>query len=197
MNIDINTIKTKVAAYEDVLKNTVNNRFEWQEKVKSFIKETLQNIIDETGLKGKISEIKEIENLESIILDLGRSSSGIAHNRDISDVKNFMIKNNGALTYQQLFNGKIMIMINSPHIEGYSEHNEPTFLEILKPAEINELAILGHVEKMLDTITEWEDFDDDSPQEKTVFQPIGFQYAGSQANDNGSEDKKSVQSNNE
>lgn len=185
MATNINQLKTKVTSYQEVLTNTENYRQEWHTKVKDDIKQVLQAVIVETGLKGKVVENNEMENLEMIMLDMGRSSSGIAQNRDNTDIKNFMIKNNGAIIFQQLFNGKIMVMINSPFIEGYGEPKEPQYLQILRPAEINDAIIYGHVETLLDTITEWQDFDDDSPQEKTVFQPIGFQHTVNLNNENG------------
>ena len=55
--------------------------------------------------------------IESVVLDLGRSSSGISENLEDTDVKRTMIKSNGALIYQQLFNGKVMVMITAPFIE--------------------------------------------------------------------------------
>lgn len=176
MDTSINQLKDKIAAYNQVLENTVVYRKVWIDTVKQLISSTLQSFLNDSGLKGKIVENKEMENLESIILDLGRSSSGIAQSRGTDDIKNFMIKNNGSMIYQQLFNGKIMVMVHSPHIEGYGEQKEPQFLEIVTPGELSPSLVYQHIESLLDIITEWEDFDDDSPQKKTIFQPIGFQH---------------------
>ena len=176
METGTNQLKEKVTAYNQVLENTIVFRKAWRDTVEKLISSTLQSFLADSGLKGKIVENKEMENLESIILDLGRSSSGIAQSGGNEDIKNFMIKNNGSMIYQQLFNGKIMVMVHSPHIEGYGEQKEPQFLEIVTPGELSASLIYRHVESLLDIITEWEDFDDDSPQEKTVFQPIGFQH---------------------
>jgi hypothetical protein len=169
-------LKEKVAAYHQVLANTIVYRKEWTEKTKSTVQNVLQTFLTETGLKGKIIENTDIENLESITLDIGRSSSGIAQNKSTDEIKNFMIKNNGALIYQQLFNGKIMVMVQQPHIEGYGETKEPQFLQIVTPLEVSDKLLLQHIENLLDIIIEWEDYDDDSPQEKTAFQPIGFKF---------------------
>jgi hypothetical protein len=176
MNIAINHLKDKVAAYNHILENTVIYRKAWRDTVKQLITSTLQNFLIESGLKGKFVENNGMENLESILPDLGHSSSGIAQIRETDDIKNFMIKNNGAMIYQQLFNGKIMVMVQPPHIEGYGEPKEPQFLEIVTPGELSASLIYKHIESLLDIITEWEDFDDDSPQKKTVFQPIGFRH---------------------
>jgi hypothetical protein len=43
--------------------------------------------------------------------------------------------------------------------------------------QISASLIYQHIESLLDFITEWEDFDDDSRQKKTIFQLIGFQHS--------------------
>jgi hypothetical protein len=176
MNTENHKLKDKVDLYKQVLENTVVYRKAWQDSVKQELITTLQQFLQDTGLKGKIIDNNEIENLGSIHLDLGRSSSGIAQGGEADEVRNFMIKNNGALLYQQLFNGKLMVMVQHPHIEGYGEPKEPQFLEIVTPRELSVSLVGQHLESLLNILTEWEDFDDEGPQKKTVFQPIGFQH---------------------
>ncbi|MBK9255714.1 MAG: hypothetical protein IPM42_09530 [Saprospiraceae bacterium] len=138
---------------------------------------SLKEIIIQTKLNnGVVLERDNVENLESVVLDLGRSSSGISENMEGSGVKRTMIKSNGSLIYQQLFNGKIMVMILSPHIEGYGQPKPPMSLEILRPDELREPFIIRHMEAFLRDITDWEDFDDDEPIKNTnnSFSPIGF-----------------------
>src|SRR5690606_35134973 len=104
------------------------------------------------------------------------SSSGLSESLENTDLKNTMVKNNGSLIYQQLFNGKIMVMLLSPNIEGYGEAKPPKSLEIICPDETTEDLILNHIERMLQDIVEWEDYDDDDRGKKMAFQPIGFQH---------------------
>jgi len=176
MKIDISILKEKVDEYKKVLANTQNYRQQWKDKTKQFIIDILRDIVQQTGLKAAVTVKNNIENLEAIILDLGRSSSGIAENLDDTDVKRIMVKNNGSLVYQQLFNGKIMVMLVSPHIEGYGEPKPPLSLAILRPAELSAGSIIEHVKELLDDITEWEDYDDDDPRKKQPFEPIGFRH---------------------
>lgn len=171
-----NQIKDKIAAYRKILDNTPVFRNAWTTSVKDQIHGYLSNFLSASGLSGKVVLNTDMENLESLTLDLGRSSSGIGHSRDSAEIRNVMIKNNGGLIFQQLFNGKIMVMVLQPHIEGYGERKEPQFVEIVTPEEINENRVYEHLEIMLDMLTQWEDFDDEGPQKKTVFQPIGFQH---------------------
>lgn len=176
MNINIALLREKVNAYNQVLANTHNYRQEWKDKTRQFIKNILQNVVQQTALKASVTEKNNIENLEAVILELGRSSSGIAENFENTDVKRIMVKNNGSLIYQQLFNGKIMVMLVSPNIEGYGEPKSPKSLQIIRPDEVTEQIIFRHVKDWLEDITEWEDYDDEDPRTKVPFQPIGFRH---------------------
>ena len=175
MAADIGSLVSKVKAYNTVLDNTVKYRTQWHDTTKPFVKGVLGKILEETKLKADIKVQDKMENLESILLDLGRTSSGISENMDDSGVKRTMVKTNGALIYQQLFNGKIMVMVMNPMIEGYGEAKGPKTLAILRPDELNERLIINHVEVLLTDIIEWEDFDDDEPNKPAnSFHPIGY-----------------------
>lgn len=187
METDIKRLQTKVNEYKEVLQNTLNYRQAWRKTTKEFITNTLKTIIVQTALKATVTEKKNIENLESVMLDLGRSSSGLAENLDNTDVQRIMIKNNGGIIYQQLFNGKIMVMLVSPYIEGYGEPKAPLSLAIVRPDELSERSIYEHVESILEDITEWEDYDDDDKGTKMAFQPIGFRHTVNLSNGNGNE----------
>lgn len=176
MALDLGTLVGKADEYKKILKNTTSYRKQWGKSMKPLIIATLEEIIKQTGISAKIDIQDKIINLEAIVLNLGRSSSGIEEQLDDTEIKRKMIKNNGALIYQQLFNGKVMIMLVSPYIEGYGEPKPPRPLEILRPEELTEGFIIRHVETFLKDITEWEDYDDDEPPtNKAAFNPIGFQ----------------------
>jgi hypothetical protein len=170
MIYDIKRLTEKVTAYKKVLANTVNFRKEWNDGLKEMITDTLTEIIKKSGLKAKVEYRTQIENLEAIVLDLGRSSSGLVENVENSDIRQIMIKHNGSLIYQQLFNGKIMVMFESPSIENYSDSKPAKFIEILRPDEFNPSFIYRHMEAFLKDITDWEDFDDTDQ----IKNPIGF-----------------------
>lgn len=171
MQYDKERLLEKVANYKRVLNNTIQFRKEWNEGLKEMISSTLSEIVTQTDLKARIVYRTQIENLEAVLLDLGRTKSGLVENIENTDVSHIMVKHNGALIYQQLFNGKIMVMIESPHIEGYSEPKPAKFIEILRPDEFNPPFIYRHMESFLKDITEWEDFDDTDEKKP----PIGFQ----------------------
>jgi hypothetical protein len=175
MSLELGALMAKAEAYKTVLDNTVVNREQWHASLKPMIKATLEEIIHQTQIKAVVNTQSKIENLESMVLDLGRSSSGISEYIEGSGVKRTMIKTNGSLIYQQLFNGKIMVMIIAPFIEGYGEPKAPKTLQILRPHELTQKSILGHAELLFKEIIAWEDFDDDEPSKMSNgFQPIGF-----------------------
>lgn len=174
MALDIGTLAVKAESYKKILQNTISYREAWAPTIKPLIIETITDILQQTGLKGEIVENDGIENLESIVLDLGKSASGIRENVEDTDIKRVMVKNNGSLVYQQLFNGKIMIMTVPPSIEGYGQPHPPKPIEILRPEELTTGFIIRHMETFLKEITSWEDYDDDQPSAKQAFNPIGF-----------------------
>jgi hypothetical protein len=173
--MDIGTLQSKVNQYNEILENTAKYRAAWPKKIKPLIKRTLRTIVHETGLKAEIDNKSEMENLEVVFLTLGKDYSGIAEKVENSNTKRNLIKSNGALVYQQLFNGKILVMIMYPHIEGYGQPRPPKNIEILRPHELTKGFIIRHAEEFLKEVISWEDFDDDDNPQKAPFNPIGFQ----------------------
>jgi hypothetical protein len=100
-------LSSKIARYKQVLENTNNYRNEWHKNTKPMLLKELNTVLKTFDLpKAVIIDRNNIENLEAVILDFGRTSSGITENLEDTGVKRTMIKSNGSLIYQQLFNGK-------------------------------------------------------------------------------------------
>ena len=177
MKLDVGTLTSKVNAYKQILANTIKYREEWHNELKKMIVDTLEHIAKETNLDAKVIVRDNVENMEAVVFDLGRVHSGLREKISESDIKKTIVKTQGAIVYQQLFNGKIMIMIIYPYIEGYGEPKPPKNIEILRPEELKQGFILRHVEEFIKEITEWEDYDDDQPSKPIIgFTPkIGFQ----------------------
>ena len=167
---ELHNLKIKVNNYNKILENTRTYRQVWKDSLKAFIVKRLEIIVAETGLDAKV-EIKEnVDNLEAVVLSLGTEVSGISEKIN-EDTMRPMIKNNGVLIYQQLFNGKVQVMLVYPFIEGYGKPQPPKIVSIYRPEEVKEPFIIRHVEEFLKEVILWEDFDDDLPIQK---QPIGF-----------------------
>nr|CBL87156.1 hypothetical protein S3_858_0007 [uncultured Sphingobacteriia bacterium]CBL87199.1 hypothetical protein S3_891_0011 [uncultured Sphingobacteriia bacterium]CBL87213.1 hypothetical protein S3_892_0005 [uncultured Sphingobacteriia bacterium] len=170
MSMDLTTLKSRVNNYHEILGNIKSFRQDWEKTLKLMIIKTLEEAIKETKLSADIVIKDQVENLEAIVLDLGRTHSGMQEKVEDTDIKKTIIKTQGALVYQQLFNGKVMVMIVYPYIDGYGEPRPPKNLEILRPHELRQEYIIRHMEEFLNEVTQWEDYDDDLP-EKSV---IGF-----------------------
>lgn len=168
--MNLNALKSKVEKYIQVKQNTFDYREEWKSETKDLITNTLQKVIDETDLEAEIEVKDSVEHLEVIIMNLGRNKSGIREKLD-GDESRSVVRNNGMLVYQQLFNGKIVVLAVQPFLEGYGEPQQPKSVEIVRPSELNEGFIVRHVEEFLKDLIAWEDYDDDQPVGK---HPIGF-----------------------
>jgi hypothetical protein len=95
--------------------------------------------------------------------------------QEVNDsIKRHLIKHNGSLIYQQLFNGKIIVIINYPFIENYGQPFPPKTIAIYRPEEIKEPFFVRHLEEFVTEIYHWEDYDDDDKPGAEPNQKIGF-----------------------
>lgn len=166
---DYNGLMAKVQRYKTVLANTIAYRERWGTQLKALIVSELENMIKLTGLPGTIETSDKVRHLEFIILSLGSEESGISEIIN-EKVDKPLIKQNGSLVYQQLFNGKIQVMIGYPFIEGFGEPRSPKIIGIYRPEELKTPFIVRHMEDFVKEITQWEDYDDDDQ----VSAKIGF-----------------------
>ncbi|MFK7809567.1 MAG: hypothetical protein AB8F74_17315 [Saprospiraceae bacterium] len=168
---DINNLKRRATQYKEIVANTRTYREIWKESLKDAIVDRLTELSKGAELEGEIEVKSTIENLEAIVFSLGEVKSGIWENVN-DNIKRHLIKHNGSLIYQQLFNGKIIVMMNYPLIEGYGQPAPPKTIAIYRPEEIKAPFILRHMEDFIKEMTNWEDYDDDEPATQ---QKIGYQ----------------------
>lgn len=167
---DIQNLIRRVQRYEEILQNTARYREVWNTELRAYIQNTLNDMIKGSGMRATTEHVTGTTNLEAVILTMGNGKSGVAQTV-AQDVHRELIKHNGSLIYQQLFNGKVIVMINYPFIENYGEPRPPKTIAIYRPEELKEPFFVRHVETFIDEITRWEDYDDDQPDEN---QRIGF-----------------------
>ena len=111
----------------------------------------LEAMLKVSGLQGTIEATDKVKHLEYIILSLGTEESGIAE--VINDkLHKPLIKTNGSLIYQQLYNGKVQVMIVYPFIEGFGEPRPPKVISIYRPEEIKTPFLLRHMEEFIKEI---------------------------------------------
>lgn len=167
---DLNGLRRKVTQYKEVLDNTRHYRQAWHQSLKSQIKSCLEFMVHETGIPATVEERSELENLEAVVLTLGDGKSGMFHQVN-EEIQRHLIKHNGSLIYQQLFNGKVIVLIQYPFIENYGQPRPAETIAIYRPEELKEPFFIRHVEEFITEITNWEDFDDDEPNKR-----IGFDF---------------------
>ncbi len=166
---DLFNLKKKVRQYQSVLENTLKYREAWKTNLRDQLVNALQEMINETELDAEVTIKEGLENLEAVVLTLGETKSGIYETIN-EDVKRHLIKHNGSLIYQQLFNGKVIVLINYPSIEGYGQPRPPKTIAIYRPEEIKPPFLVRHMEEFMGEVTLWEDYDDDEPGQKIGFQ---------------------------
>jgi hypothetical protein len=157
---NLSNLQKKVERYKEVLDNTNKYRLVWKTELKAFIINQLQTLVTNCGLAATVEERGELGNMEAVVLTLGIIESGLAEPLS-KTMHRQLIKNNGSLIYQQLFNGKILVAINMPFIEKYGQQQPAKSIAIYRPEELKEPYILQHVETFISDITHWEDYDDD------------------------------------
>lgn len=168
---DIQSIKNKATRYHEVLENTRRYRELWTTGIKQKIVDQLGLLSEAGGLAATIDEVTEILNLEAVVLNLGVRESGLGEPVG-NGLRRDLIKQNGSLVYQQLFNGKILVLINYPYIEKYGQPQPPKTLALYRPEELKDPYFQRHVETFLTEVTAWEDYDDDMVSDPN--QRIGF-----------------------
>ncbi len=161
MNLD--NLKRKVHNYKEVLDNTRIYRQQWKDGIREEIKEKLKMISKEIEIDAEVIVKSQLENMEAIVLELGEVKSGI-YQKLKNDVKKHIIKYKGAIIYQQLFNGKILVMIQLPSIENFTQENQPRTLGIYRPEELTDVIHIRHYDALLTEVTKWEDYDDEEPR---------------------------------
>lgn len=169
-DLNLENLKNKVKNYDSVIQNTTIYRQNWADSLREQITADLEAICSEAGIAHEIIHNKQYKNLEAILLSLGTGKSGIAETVK-PDIETHLIRHNGSLLYQQIFNGKILVQIHYPSIDKYMEPRPPKTIAIYRPEEIKTPFILRHIETLITEITAWEDYDD----EETVMPArIGF-----------------------
>jgi len=170
---NLNNLKRKVADYQRVLANTKAYRQAWDDSLGAKIIEELKAITEAIGLPATIEEKEEINNLAAVTLSLGNVKSGMS--QEVADgVNRQLIKHNGSLMYQQLFNGKVIVIIQYPFIENYGQPQPPKTIAIYRPEELRTPFFHRHVEELLTAVTGWEDYDDDEPNQKKIGFKLNF-----------------------
>jgi hypothetical protein len=169
MKNDLFNLTRKVARYKEVLDQTTAYRDAWKNGLKEKLIHFFNEVVKEVDLHAEVQVRADLENLEAVVLSLGDSKSGM-YQKLSGDIERHLIKHNGSLIYQQLFNGKVIVMIQYPFIENYGEPKPAKTIAIYRPEELKDPFCIRHLEEFIQAISDWEDFDDDEPNKKIGFE---------------------------
>ncbi len=164
-------LKDRAKRYQEILDQVVTYRDEWGSSLKHFIINKSEEILKQTDINANIQVEERFKNLESITISLGKSLSGISEVVD-ENVNRSIVKDQGALIYSQLFNGKIQVWMTYPLIEGLMQPKPPKGMGIYAPPEIDERHIMTKFDEFFKELIEWENYDDDQPNHSS--NRIGF-----------------------
>src|SRR5690606_33387701 len=103
MNNELFNLSRKVAQYKEALLQTSAYRKAWNDGLKEKLIQFLESSIKEVGLQATVEVRSDFQNLEAVVLSLGQVKSGM-YQQVNSEVERHLIKHNGSLIYQQLFN---------------------------------------------------------------------------------------------
>lgn len=165
---NLNNLRRRIDTYNEVLNNTEIYRELWRTNFKDELIKQLTQIIKEFELTARVDVIEQMENLEAISFSLGETKSGM-YQKVSESIQRHLIKHNGSLIYQQLFNGKILVLVQYPYIEGYGEPRPPHTIAVYRPDSLKTAFLLRHLETFFTEITNWEDFVNDEPQKRIGF----------------------------
>jgi hypothetical protein len=168
LTTNVNNLKRRIDTYNEVLKNTDIYRELWRTNFKEELIKQLSEVIKEFELTARVDVIEQMENLEAVSFSLGETKSGMFQKVSES-IQRHLIKHNGSLIYQQLFNGKILVLVQYPYIEGYGNPRPPHTIAVYKPDSLKPAFVLRHLETFFTEITNWEDFVNDEPQKRIGF----------------------------
>lgn len=168
LSTNVNNLKRRIETYNEVLKNTEIYRELWRTSFKEELISQLSELIKKFKLTARVDVVEQMENLEAVSFSLGETKSGM-YQKVSESIQRHLIKHNGSLIYQQLFNGKILVLIQYPYIEGYGNPRPPHTIAVYKPDSLKPTFVIRHLETFFTELTNWEDFVNDEPQKRIGF----------------------------
>jgi hypothetical protein len=173
----ISQINSKVNELQSAFKATESRRTFWEDKLKSYIKDGLQYLINSNILVGFELTTNEVQtNLESVILYQPDNPSGIYESRSSTSFTHY-VKYGGYLMFAQLQSGLIAAIVQYPYIEKITSQKPHKVLEFYEPEEFKTSQLEECVLKFIEEMISWEK--DKEPD----FKPIGFSIPQKKKND--------------
>jgi len=145
-------ISDLVEKYQLIKEKVENRRRIWHMSVRTLIEEELHNILTHTRQLGwKLSTVGTA-NFESVILDIGRSCSGIQTNERNATYR----QQGGVLSFSQSTSGSVAIVVWFPYIEDLEDIPPPKTLAVVEPGDIKKEVVQLQIEKFLEELIQFE-----------------------------------------
>lgn len=158
MTFDENDLSTYWEKLQKAKADISNRQKYWQQTCASFLERNLNEVIQKYQIEAVVKHEKRITNMEAIMLDFGRTESGL-YEISSPETQRPFIKDFGSLIYSQIYNGKVSVWIRYPVIEGLMDRQAPKVLYLYEPSEITPSHIYSHIKDTLKELAEWEDQD--------------------------------------
>lgn len=155
--------------YKVSVQNMLERREEWKAEIRDRIKQVLISLRERTDIQLNVDVNEDLDNLNAVILGLPNKPSGIAELgydpfKGEFPVKQFT-KTEGYLSFNQVYNGQIVVVINYPYIEDKVSQRGAAVNGYYEPKDLTTNTIIGIVADFFDAMTKWEN---------ETRQPIGF-----------------------
>lgn len=133
----------------------------WRNEIKQRLITTLKTVAKEVDLSWDVQVLDWTTNLEGINICFKPKPSGLSENpetgfRSEQYKGKIYVKNGGAITFAQYYNGQISVVIIYPSVEEYVSQKDALAVVRVEPEEITEAFIYKHVALFLDEMTKWE-----------------------------------------
>ncbi|MFC2116262.1 hypothetical protein ACFLTU_07285 [Bacteroidota bacterium] len=157
LNFELTTIQENAFIYETHLKNVNRRREMWTAAVKDKIKDTLEEVRKNfKKIDWDVQLSDEKKNLETILLKIKDTPSGISEVSDDGKTKQF-IKIGAELGFSQMISGKINVWYEYPHWKDLQLSRQlRKHMVTIEPSYVTEGLIAGFVHQFLAEVTLYE-----------------------------------------
>ena len=157
LNFELTTIQENAFIYETHLKNVNRRRELWTSAVKEKIRSTLESVQKNfKKIDWEVLVSDERKNLETVMLKIKDTPSGISEAQDNGDTRQF-IKIGAELGFSQMISGKINVWFEYPYWEDLQISKQlRKHMVTIEPSYVTEGLIAGFVHQFIAEITNYE-----------------------------------------
>ena len=160
-------LKEQIKAHQKTQRITTQRQQLWLQEKQAYTQATLEQLVTDYNISGKVASEKDTSNMKPVYLDLGQVESGIAK-LEGENINVPYIKVLGCLFYTPVHNGMISVIVRLPYIKDLMQAHTPKLLETIAPKEITKDVIENNLIEFFKELQNWEN------QGVNTHNPIGF-----------------------